>query len=430
MMYSALKQHWVKRVWRTVTALLICCPALFIIGCSKSSIKSSPYSSQQDSAPKHIPAHLDRVPDQVPKVEPLSRYGNRFKNSNSYVALKRRYSVMPTSKGYRAQGQASWYGTKFQGRRTSSGEPYDMFSMTAAHRTLPLPTYARVTNVDNGKSVIVKVNDRGPFHNNRLIDLSYVAAHKLGILGKGTGRVTVESVDPRDHNGCVPGQKRNFFAHNHKASRDEMAKAQQSKQSTQHAHRAQHDQRAQHAANHHAHSADTYESSETSIQDKKPSKRSAIAKTGASVTTAATTTASTFTGTAITGAAGTATSAGSDATTFAGTQIYNAPERAQNTMTANAKANMVASKATALPTAGQKLYLQIGAFSQKSLAENLVNEVAKLSKYSAAITTQQKNNKSLFKVRLGPFSNQTQIQQATKALAQANLPSPVMVKEQ
>lgn len=151
-----------------------------------------------------------KTPDPIPKVEPLSRYGNRFNKgkSDTYVALNRRYRVMPTSKGYRARGIASWYGTQFHGRKTSNGERYDMFAMTAAHRSLPLPTYVKVTNLENGKSVVVRVTDRGPFHKDRLIDLSYVAAAKLGILGRGTGHVEVVSIDPRDHGGSVPKRGR------------------------------------------------------------------------------------------------------------------------------------------------------------------------------------------------------------------------------
>jgi len=174
---------------------------LLLSGCAtKRTIK-------RDGPPKHIPPHLLKTPDAVPKIEPLSRYGNRFgKNgrSNTYVALNKRYHVLPTSRGYKARGHASWYGTQFHGRRTSSGEPYNMFAMTAAHPTLPLPTYAKVTNLLNGKSVVVKITDRGPFHPNRLIDLSYVAAAKLGILGRGTGYVEVVSIDPRDHHPKQP----------------------------------------------------------------------------------------------------------------------------------------------------------------------------------------------------------------------------------
>lgn len=176
--------------------LFVCFFSLILSGCAKQSNRRV----QRDGPPKHMP-NLDKIPNAVPKVEPLSRYGNRFKKgkTNVYVEKKRRYKVMSTSKGYKKQGTASWYGTLFHGRRTSSGETYNMYAMTAAHPTLPIPTYVKVTNLQNRKSVVVKVNDRGPFRCNRLIDLSYVAAAKLGILGKGTGHVEVQSVDPRDH---------------------------------------------------------------------------------------------------------------------------------------------------------------------------------------------------------------------------------------
>ena len=133
---------------------------------------------------------LSSIPDAVPRVEPRSRYGN----PSSYVVRGKRYTVMTSSQGHVERGIASWYGTKFHGRRTSSGEPYDMYAMTAAHKHLPLPTYVRVTNLRNGRSAVVKVNDRGPFHENRIIDLSYAAATKLGILGEGTGLVEVRAL--------------------------------------------------------------------------------------------------------------------------------------------------------------------------------------------------------------------------------------------
>ncbi len=132
------------------------------------------------------------IPTAVPRVEPLSRRGN----PDSYVVNGRRYYVLNDSHGYTEQGIASWYGTKFHGRTTSSGEPYDMYAMTAAHKSLPLPTYVEVTNLRNGRQIIVKVNDRGPFHGNRIIDLSYAAATKLGILGEGTGLVQVRAINP------------------------------------------------------------------------------------------------------------------------------------------------------------------------------------------------------------------------------------------
>jgi rare lipoprotein A len=131
------------------------------------------------------------VPAVVPKSEPKSAYGN----PESYEVFGRRYHVLDSADGYAEEGMASWYGSKFHGRRTSSGETYNMYAMTAAHKTLPLPTYVRVTNLDNGRSAILRVNDRGPFHDDRLIDLSYTAAVKLGVVGSGTAPVRVEAVE-------------------------------------------------------------------------------------------------------------------------------------------------------------------------------------------------------------------------------------------
>jgi len=131
------------------------------------------------------------VKDAVPKNEPLARYGNH----SPYTVLGKTYTVLPSSKGYHERGMASWYGSKFHGRRTSSGEPYDMHLATAAHKSLPLPTYAEVTNLDNGRKMIVKINDRGPFHEGRIIDLSYAAAIKLGVDKTGTARIDVRSID-------------------------------------------------------------------------------------------------------------------------------------------------------------------------------------------------------------------------------------------
>lgn len=145
----------------------------------------------RDGAPA-IPLDVSAIPDAVPREEPRSRYGN----PDYYDVLGKRYYVLKSSKGYVESGIASWYGTKFHGKRTSSGETYDMNSMTAAHKTLPLPTYVEVTNLENRRTVIVRVNDRGPFHENRIIDLSYAAAAKLGIIADGTGLVEIHAIDP------------------------------------------------------------------------------------------------------------------------------------------------------------------------------------------------------------------------------------------
>ena len=135
------------------------------------------------------PANLDDTPDAVPKAEPLHRYANR-----PYNALGKTYTPLEAPGNYKEQGIASWYGKKFHGQRTSIGETYDMYGMTAAHPTLPIPSYARITNVATKKSIIVRVNDRGPFLHDRIIDLSYTAAHKLGIINSGSAEVVVESI--------------------------------------------------------------------------------------------------------------------------------------------------------------------------------------------------------------------------------------------
>lgn len=157
---------------------------------------SSAPKTASTSAPKTTGTSAPALAmDVLPKVEPKSRYGNM----GTYVVLGKRYYTKASSRNHVERGQASWYGKKFHGRRTSSGERYDMHQMTAAHKSLPLPTYALVTNLENGRSAVVKVNDRGPFVGNRIIDLSYAAAKRLDIVNAGTAQVEVRSIDPRDH---------------------------------------------------------------------------------------------------------------------------------------------------------------------------------------------------------------------------------------
>lgn len=147
--------------------------------------------SVKDSAPRSYSKNWDEIPDAVPRDEAKSKYGN----PDSYEVLGKRYYVMDSSEGFRQKGEASWYGTKFHGQRASSGETYNMYAMTAAHKTLPLPTYVEVKNLDNGRKAIVKVNDRGPFHDGRIIDLSYAAATKLGVVATGTAPVEIRVVN-------------------------------------------------------------------------------------------------------------------------------------------------------------------------------------------------------------------------------------------
>ena len=151
------------------------------------------YADQGDSSPSGPPpAFIYTMPESVPKAEPRSSYGNK----SPYSVLGQTYRVLPSARGYDERGIASYYGNKFHGYKTSNLEEYDMYKFSAASKVLPLPSYARVTNLANGKSVIVRVNDRGPFHENRIIDLSYAAAVRIGIWPKGSGLVEVQGIDP------------------------------------------------------------------------------------------------------------------------------------------------------------------------------------------------------------------------------------------
>jgi len=164
--------------------LLSCCLLALLAACATP--RGGYY---QDDGPHARPRDVSQVPDAVPRDEPLSERGNK-----PYKVFGVSYRPLASANGYRERGVASWYGKKFHGRLTSSGEAYDMYAMTAAHRTLPLPSYARIRNLNNGKTVVVRINDRGPFLHNRLIDLSYAAAMRLGIVATGTGIVEVEGL--------------------------------------------------------------------------------------------------------------------------------------------------------------------------------------------------------------------------------------------
>lgn len=178
---------------------------LALTGCSSSPKRGGPEPGPQasvrgpatpggggyykDDGPGANPPDLDKIPDARPRAEPLHRFAN-----NPYQVFGKDYVPVRAGSGFRQRGIASWYGRRYHGQKTSSGETYDMYAMTAAHPTLPIPSYARVTNVSNGRSVVVRVNDRGPFHSDRVMDLSYVAAYKLGYIQSGSTLVDVESV--------------------------------------------------------------------------------------------------------------------------------------------------------------------------------------------------------------------------------------------
>jgi len=167
---------------RLITNIFFLVLTFLIASCGSNTI--------QDGAPIPRSESSAHPSDPLPKNEPRSRYGN----GPYYRVLGKTYRVLDTSYGYQERGVASWYGTKFHGRITSSGEPYDMYAMTAAHKSLPLPTYVRVRNLKNNRSIIVRVNDRGPFVDNRLIDLSYSAARKLDMIRDGTSLVEVTAI--------------------------------------------------------------------------------------------------------------------------------------------------------------------------------------------------------------------------------------------
>lgn len=184
---------------RALTSAMICIGLLQFSGCAVVG-PNHQYYGYQDGAPSDASTFdVSNIPDPTPRPEPLCKYGNM----NSYSVNGETYHVLKNYNGYDQRGIASWYGTKFDGKRTSCGDSYNLYSMTAASTVLPLPTYVHVFNLKNGRQCIVKVNDRGPFHENRIIDLSFAAAKKLGIYPAGTGLVEVKAIDPHNPNDFV-----------------------------------------------------------------------------------------------------------------------------------------------------------------------------------------------------------------------------------
>ena len=181
---------------RTTTALAACAVAVavFLAGCASGPRSSGGVASGRDGPGTNIPSDLDRVPDAEPRIEAIRNSGG---TSKPYTVLGRGYQPITDDRPFRESGLASWYGRKFHAASTSSGEPYDMYAMTAAHKTLPLPSYVRVRNPANGREVIVRVNDRGPFVDGRVIDLSYTAALKLDLL-RGVAPVEIERITNED----------------------------------------------------------------------------------------------------------------------------------------------------------------------------------------------------------------------------------------
>lgn len=172
--------------WRTA---LCCLLVLMLVSCSSNRSVTRKGGYYKDDGPPKSSVDLSKVKDAVPRSEPLSSTGNK-----PYVVFGKRYVPMKSNKGFRQKGFASWYGKRFHGKRTSSGETYDMYKMTAAHTVLPIPSYALVSNLKNGRVVVVRVNDRGPFKHDRIMDLSYAAALKLDIVKSGTAQVEIVAI--------------------------------------------------------------------------------------------------------------------------------------------------------------------------------------------------------------------------------------------
>ncbi len=180
---------------RKYLIILLSIMSISLAGCvSGFRTSSTSPSPGKDSGPAR-PMDVSHIPDAVPRVEPITAAGNK----SPYVVMGKTYRVMSDPSGYQERGIASWYGNKFHGRRTSNGEVYDMYGMTAAHKTLPIPSFVQVTNLKNKKTIIVRVNDRGPFHDGRIIDLTYAAAKKLDFQHIGTAQVEVKLIDPRTY---------------------------------------------------------------------------------------------------------------------------------------------------------------------------------------------------------------------------------------
>lgn len=185
-----IKNHLKTGKLKTLSYFLICVFFLSLTACTGIP-KYKGGTTKRDGAPREN-VDVSGIPDAEPRVEARSRYGN----PKSYVVKGKRYHVLKSAKGYNKVGHASWYGTRFHGKLMSSREPYNLYAMVAASPHLPIPTYVKVTNLENGRSVVVRVADRGPFRHGRLLDLSYAAAKKLGYAHKGTAKVRVQAIDP------------------------------------------------------------------------------------------------------------------------------------------------------------------------------------------------------------------------------------------
>ena len=349
--------HTVLRLGRLVC---ICLVVGLLVACSGGARRGGGYYLD-DGPDANPPANLDAVPDAVPKIEPFAP-----SNSKPYVVFGKTYTPDVSGGPYKTQGRASWYGKKFHGNSTANGERYNMYGMSAAHPTLPLPSYARVTRISNGKSVVVRVNDRGPFLNDRVIDLSYVAAYKLGMLGPGSAEVVVERITPDQIRNWQPAPATLNVATAITAPVQTLAVAQGKPTPVQ----------TQPANN-----------SDTTAP-------LALAAASMSTTVAARPNVSATLSTPV----------------DKSTQAFVPPPAASTTPTATSSINPPTSASAAPPGS---MYLQLGAFSEASKAQALAARVSSQipTELSASVRVEQTTN-NLHRVRIGPFASREAAVQA------------------
>jgi rare lipoprotein A len=355
--------------------LVIALLAVVVAGCSSTGGRKRGGYYKDDGPGANPPANLDAIPDAVPRIEPLASGANR-----PYVVFGKRYVPDTSDRPFTQTGIASWYGKKFHGNATSIGETYDMYAMTAAHPTLPIPSYARVTSHVNGRTVIVRVNDRGPFHGNRIMDLSYAAAYKLGIVGPGSGEVTVQRI--------LPDEVRRMVAERERGASAQAAAAAGAGAAAQ---TAGSDTAGTRAAN----------------ADGAPASMP-VALTGSGAPQAMPL-----------DAAPTATSSGNAMNGLPGARAGNLPARtADSTPLPAAPAPVPAAQAPAIGTGGDgAVYLQLGAFSQPANAQSLavrVNGQLNSLGLPPAIVEQAGR---FYRVRVGPYADRTAAMAAVQTVA-------------
>ncbi len=338
---------------------LICILALLLTACGG--------NTRQDSGPRG-PVNLSSVNNAVPKYERQTRAGN----PNTYVVFGKRYYVKRSNKNYRSRGIASWYGKKFHGRKTSNGETYNMYAMTAAHKTLRIPSYVRVTNLENGKVIVVRVNDRGPFVNNRIIDLSYAAAHKLGITRKGTGLVKIAVVGPGQIGIPVSRKPQPKLARLHTKPTTPATTT----ETTRWQHR------------------DSI--AETNIaaieEDPNPDNFGVVSGRPANSQTGL---------------------------TKKSPKVQTRKQTSTNPIKPKVPSpgfQRAHEKPTQKFTGTHKVYLQVGAFFDKKNAQRLLEKVRALGNTSSRIFKSNKNNRTLYRVRVGPIVNVDQVDQVAARL--------------